>query len=55
MGLLLHPEGTSSATLPFVKSHFTVVLIAIILISLLPAVYEFWKHWKEKREGETAL
>ena len=47
--------GYFFGNLPFVKSHFTVVLIAIILISLLPAVYEFWKHWKEKREGETVL
>lgn len=32
--------------LPFVKNNFTVVIMVIIVLSLLPAIYEFWKSRK---------
>lgn len=37
--------------LPFVEENFSLVVIAIILISVLPAVYEWWKA---RRESEAA-
>ena len=36
--------GYFFGNLPFVKDNFSLVVIAIILISVLPAVYEFVKH-----------
>lgn len=39
---------------PFVQKNFTHVVLAIIIISILPMVYEFWVHWREKRRT-TAL
>jgi membrane-associated protein len=30
--------------IPFVKKNFEFVIIAIILVSVLPAVFEWWKH-----------
>jgi membrane-associated protein len=37
--------------LPFVKKNFSLVIFAIIFISLLPMVYEFLKHRKKKKAG----
>lgn len=34
---------------PFVKKNFSLVIIAIIVISVMPAVYEFWRHRRERR------
>jgi|YelNatPaOPRAMG01_1025707.scaffolds.fasta_scaffold00018_71 membrane-associated protein len=34
---------------PFIKRNFSLVIIAIILISLMPALHEFWKHKKKKK------
>jgi len=34
--------------IPFVKENFELVVVAIILISLLPAVWEWWKARREK-------
>lgn len=33
----------------FVQENFTHVIFAIVIISVLPMVYEFWVHWREKR------
>lgn len=38
--------GYFFGSLPFVKENFEIVIIAIILISLLPAVYEYLKNKK---------
>ncbi len=35
--------------LPFVKNNFTAVIMVIIIVSLLPAVFEFWKVRKQKQ------
>jgi membrane-associated protein len=40
--------GYFFGNIPFVKKNFSLVIIAIILISLLPMVYEFLKHRKKK-------
>jgi len=45
--------GYFFGSLPFVKDNFTIVILAIIAISVLPAVFEFVKeHLRAKREGE---
>ena len=36
--------GYFFGNLPFVKKNFSVVVIAIVLISLLPAVIEYLRH-----------
>jgi membrane-associated protein len=41
--------GYFFGNLPFVRENFSVVIIAIIVISVLPAVYEFLRHRKEER------
>ncbi len=41
--------GYFFGNLPFVRDNFSVVIIAIIVISVLPAVYEFLRHRKEER------
>ena len=40
--------GYFFGNIPFVKNNFSIVIIAIILISLVPAVLEFLKHRKKK-------
>jgi len=40
--------GYFFGNIPFVKKNFSIVIIAIILISLVPAVLEFLKHRKKK-------
>ena len=35
---------------PFVKKNFSLVIIAIVIISVMPAVYEFWRHRREQRQ-----
>jgi membrane-associated protein len=34
----------------FVKHNFSIVIIAIIVVSLIPPVYTFLKHWFESRK-----
>jgi len=40
--------GYFFGNIPFVKKNFTIVIIAIVLISLVPAVVEFLRHRKKK-------
>jgi len=40
---LLVSAGYFFGEIPFVKKNFEVVIIAIIILSILPAVYEWWK------------
>jgi membrane-associated protein len=40
--------GYFFGSLPFVENNFSVVIIVIILISLVPVVWEFFKHRKKK-------
>jgi membrane-associated protein len=35
--------------LPLVKKQFHIVIIAIIILSILPAVYEYWRERRELR------
>lgn len=41
--------GYFFGSLPFVQENFSLVVIVIILISVLPAVYEFFKEWSQNR------
>ena len=43
--------GYFFGNIPFVRKNFSLVIIAIIVISLLPAVLEIIKHRREKRKG----
>ena len=36
---------------PFVKKHFELVIIAIVVISVLPMVFEFWKARRDAKRG----
>ena len=42
--LLLVPAGYFFANVAFVKKNFSLVIIAIIFVSILPAVFEFWRE-----------
>jgi len=42
--------GYYFGNLPTVKNHFTLVIVAIIVISALPAVFEFLRHRFRSRE-----
>jgi membrane-associated protein len=44
--------GYFFGNIPFVRSNFELVIIAIILISVLPAIYEVGKSKLEKRNAE---
>ncbi len=41
--------GYFFGNLPIVRQNFSLVIIAIVVISLLPAVYEYWKHRREAK------
>jgi membrane-associated protein len=43
--------GYFFGNLPFVKKNFSVVILAIIVISLLPALFEYLKHRAEKKRA----
>ena len=42
--------GYFFGNLPFVRDHFSLVVIAIIVISFIPAVSEAYKGWREGRK-----
>jgi membrane-associated protein len=44
--VLLTPMGYWFGQLPFVKKNFELVILAIIFLSVLPAVIEFWRERK---------
>jgi membrane-associated protein len=41
--------GFAFGNLPFVQKNFKLVILAIIVISVLPMVYEAFRAWKESR------
>jgi len=46
--------GYFFGNLPIVQNNFSLVIMAIILISVMPAVVEFFKEkFRQRREGET--
>jgi membrane-associated protein len=44
--------GYLFGNLPFVRDNFSLVVLAIIAVSLLPAVYEIWRGRRARRRGE---
>jgi len=46
--------GYFFGNIPFVKDHFILVVGAIVLLSLIPAVYEVWKAKHESPDTRTA-
>ena len=47
--------GYFFGNLAFVKENFSIVILAIIIISVLPGVYEFARHKAEERRKRAAL
>lgn len=43
--------GYLVGNLPFVKAHFSKVVLAIIIVSVLPIVFEWWKVRREHRRA----
>src|SRR5215213_8764458 len=43
--------GYFLGSIPFVKKHFELVIVAIIVISVLPMVYEFWMARRAAKAG----
>ncbi len=48
--LLFTLAGFFFGNIPFVKTNFEYVIIAIVLISVAPMAYEAWKSWRESRQ-----
>ncbi|MEO8166491.1 MAG: hypothetical protein ABI619_13955, partial [Betaproteobacteria bacterium] len=40
---LLTYAGYFFGTLPLVKNNLTIVILGIIVLSILPAIFEFWR------------
>ena len=38
--------------LPFVQKNFKIVIVAIILLSIMPIVWEFTREWLKRRRGK---
>lgn len=46
---LLTPAGYFFANMPIVKKNFSLVILGIIFVSILPAVIEFYREWRKVR------
>ncbi|MGE5607939.1 MAG: DedA family protein [Bacillota bacterium] len=53
--ILLTLAGRFFGQIEFVKKHFEIVIFAIIFISVLPAVYEFWKNHREAKRRDSEV
>ena len=47
----LTPAGYWFGQIPWVQKNFEIVVLAIIVISMLPMVYEWWRIRREKKRG----
>ena len=50
---LFTSAGYFFGNIPFMKENFEYVIIVIILVSLLPMVYEGWKARRESKAEKT--
>jgi membrane-associated protein len=48
--VLLVPAGYFFANVPFVKNNFSLVILAIIVLSILPGVFEVWRERRRLRQ-----
>lgn len=46
--LLMTLLGYWLGSVPFVRKHFDLAVLAIIFLSLVPTFREAWKHWRER-------
>lgn len=46
-------SGYAFAGQPFVQNNFKLVILAIIVISVLPIAYEFFKAWRESKREQS--
>lgn len=53
VGLIL-PAGWYLGRMEFVKKRFEVIVLAIIFVSILPMVFEFWKARQEAKKAGTS-
>jgi membrane-associated protein len=44
-------SGYFFGNLPFVKKNFSLVIVAIVLVSVMPAVVEYVRHRREARRA----
>jgi membrane-associated protein len=49
--MIMFLAGYWFANVEFVKNHFSTVIMAIIVISLIPAAIEAYRAWQEKRRS----
>jgi membrane-associated protein len=42
--------GYFFGNLPFVKQNFTLVILAIIILVIMPGVFEYWRHRRSRVE-----
>ncbi len=49
--MIMFLAGFWFANVEFVKKHFSTVILAIIVISLIPAAVEAYRAWQEKRRS----
>lgn len=45
--------GRLFGNLPVVKEYFSLVIAAIIVLSVVPIVYEVWRQWREGKRNST--
>ena len=48
VGIFLY-AGYFFGNIPSVRKNFTLLIMAILVVSVLPIVYEFWKAYREKK------
>jgi membrane-associated protein len=53
--LILVPAGYMFAETPFVKKNFGLVIIAIIILSVMPAVIEILREWRASKKKTPAV
>jgi membrane-associated protein len=45
--------GAIFGNIPIVKNNFSKVILIIIIVSVLPLVFEWWKAWRAARKSTT--
>lgn len=44
--------GYLFGNIPFVKKHFELVVVAIVLVSLMPMAWELWRNWRTNKPSK---